>query len=149
MSKKLNSEVGEGGSNLSVGERQLICLARALLKNSKILILDEATANVDFETDILIQQTIRKEFEGCTRLTIAHRINTITDSDRILVMDQGKIAEFDNPKNLILDKESIFYSLVQETGKDNSQLLIRQILGENFENEKIQNNVIINEIEIK
>lgn len=90
----LSATVHEGGSNFSAGQRQLICLTRALLRNNKIIILDEATANVDAETDSLLQQTIRKEFAGKTILTIAHRLATILDYDRILVLDQGRVAEF-------------------------------------------------------
>ena len=101
---------------MSVGQRQLVCLARALLKKSKILVLDEATAAVDPETDELIQNTIRKEFIDCTILTIAHRINTIIDYDRIIVLDKGKLAEFDTIPNLLQDKKGIFHSLVQEAG---------------------------------
>merc|ERR1740131_323513 len=93
----LHFEVTEGGENLSVGQRQLICLARALLRKTKVLVLDEATAAVDLETDDLVQATIRKEFAGCTVLTIAHRLNTILDYDKILVLDQGQLVEFDTP----------------------------------------------------
>ncbi|XP_024216145.1 multidrug resistance-associated protein 1 [Halyomorpha halys] len=112
----LQHEVSEGGENLSVGQRQLICLARALLRKTKILILDEATAAVDLETDDFIQRTIRSEFADCTVLTIAHRLNTIMDSDRVLVLDQGRIVEFDVPAILLKNKSSIFYSLAQDAG---------------------------------
>merc|ERR1712241_858842 len=107
----LDNEVSEGGSNFSVGQRQLICLARALLRNAKILILDEATAAVDPETDDLIQSTIRKEFKKCTVLTITHRPNTILDSDRIAVLAQGKILEIDPPSTLLNNSNSSFYSM--------------------------------------
>ncbi|XP_066905603.1 multidrug resistance-associated protein 1 [Halyomorpha halys] len=112
----LQHEVSEGGENLSVGQRQLICLARALLRKTKILILDEATAAVDLETDDFIQRTIRSEFADCTVLTIAHRLNTIMDSDRVLVLDQGKVLEFDPPGVLLKNKSSLFYSMAQDAG---------------------------------
>ena len=111
---QLEHKVSEGGENLSVGQRQLICLARALLRKTKILVLDEATAAVDVETDSLIQSTIRKEFSDCTIITIAHRLNTIIDSNRVLVLDQGSIAEFDTPDNLLANCESLFYSLAKD-----------------------------------
>jgi ATP-binding cassette subfamily C (CFTR/MRP) protein 1 len=107
--------VTEGGENLSVGQRQLICLSRALLRKTKVLVLDEATAAVDLETDDLIQRTIRTEFKDCTVLTIAHRLNTIMDSDRVIVLDQGKIVEFDSPSNL-LKQQSIFYNMCKDAG---------------------------------
>lgn len=110
----LEHKITEGGENLSVGQRQLICLARALLRNTRVLILDEATAAVDLETDSLIQSTIRNAFSKCTVLTIAHRLHTILDSNRVLVLSDGKIAEFDSPKVLMADENSIFYSLARD-----------------------------------
>ncbi|XP_052804271.1 multidrug resistance-associated protein 1-like isoform X1 [Mya arenaria] len=109
----LEHECGEGGQNLSVGQRQLVCLARTLLRKTKVLILDEATAAVDMETDDLIQNTIREEFRGCTILTIAHRLNTIMDYDKILVLDQGLIKEFDSPENLLADTTTVFYGMAR------------------------------------
>ncbi|KRY67187.1 Multidrug resistance-associated protein 1 [Trichinella pseudospiralis] len=113
---KLQHRISEGGENLSVGQRQLVCLARALLRKTKILILDEATAAVDLETDDLIQQTIRLHFSDCTVLTIAHRLNTIIDNDRIMVLDAGRIAEFEPPQQLLNNKNSIFYSMAKDAG---------------------------------
>uniref|UniRef100_A0A8D0L527 Multidrug resistance-associated protein 1 n=1 Tax=Sphenodon punctatus TaxID=8508 RepID=A0A8D0L527_SPHPU len=112
---KLNHECAEGGENLSVGQRQLVCLARALLRKSKILVLDEATAAVDLETDDLIQSTIRTQFEDCTVLTIAHRLNTIMDYTRVIVLDKGEIVECDSPANLI-QKKGVFYSMAKDSG---------------------------------
>lgn len=126
----LDSPVAENGENYSVGQRQLVCLARACLKHSKILLLDEATANVDVETDNLIQATIRREFATCTTLTIAHRLNTIIDSDRILVLDAGRVAEYDTPAALLRNQDSIFASLVRDTGPSNEALLRSIAFGE-------------------
>ena len=108
----LDTVVEENGANFSVGQRQLICIARALLCGCKVVILDEATAAVDVETDALIQKYIREGFRDATVLTIAHRLNTIMDSDRVLVMDNGCLAEFDTPKALREDRNSIFSHLV-------------------------------------
>lgn len=110
----LSYEITEGGENLSLGQRQLVCLTRALLRKSKVLILDEATAAVDVETDELIQETIRKEFANCTIVTIAHRLNTIMDYDKIIVMDKGQIVEHDSPNALISDQESLFHSMAKD-----------------------------------
>uniref|UniRef100_A0A674EBJ4 ABC-type glutathione-S-conjugate transporter n=1 Tax=Salmo trutta TaxID=8032 RepID=A0A674EBJ4_SALTR len=112
---KLNYECSEGGENLSLGQRQLVCLARALLRKTKILVLDEATAAVDLETDTLIQSTIRQQFEDCTVLTIAHRLNTIMDYTRVIVMDKGHISEMDSPTNLISNRGQ-FYRMCREAG---------------------------------
>uniref|UniRef100_A0A3Q1MJ99 ATP binding cassette subfamily C member 13 n=1 Tax=Bos taurus TaxID=9913 RepID=A0A3Q1MJ99_BOVIN len=115
LPKKLLHEISEGGENLSVGQRQLVCLARALLRKTKILILDEATASIDFETDNLVQTTVRKEFSDCTILTIAHRLHSIIDSDRVLVLDSGRITEFETPQNLI-HKRGLFFDMLTEAG---------------------------------
>ena len=108
--------IAEGGENLSVGQRQLVCLARALLRKTKILVLDEATAAVDLETDELIQATIRKEFADCTILTIAHRLSTIMDYDMILVLQNGEKVEFDSPEKLKSNNKSVFYSMCKDAG---------------------------------
>ncbi|KAG8435477.1 hypothetical protein GDO86_013419 [Hymenochirus boettgeri] len=120
LQEKLHYEVSEGGENLSVGQRQLICLARALLRKSKILILDEATAAVDLETDDLIQKTIRSEFADCTVLTIAHRLHTILDSNRVMVLDSGKIIEFESPDKL-LQQQGHFFSMAKDAGIERAQ----------------------------
>eukprot|EP01124_Arcella_intermedia_P029518 TRINITY_DN625_c0_g1_i1.p1 TRINITY_DN625_c0_g1~~TRINITY_DN625_c0_g1_i1.p1 ORF type:complete len:1466 (+),score=369.04 TRINITY_DN625_c0_g1_i1:648-4400(+) len=116
MKEGIQNTVAENGENLSVGTRQLMCLARAVLRKSTILVMDEATASVDLNTDMMIQQTIRREFKNVTVLTIAHRINTIIDSDKVLVLDSGQVAEFAPPEVLLKDKNSIFYSLANEAG---------------------------------
>ncbi|XP_077405833.1 ATP-binding cassette sub-family C member 4 isoform X1 [Vanacampus margaritifer] len=121
---KLETVLAESGSNFSVGQRQLVCLARAILRKNRILIIDEATANVDPRTDELIQRTIREKFQECTVLTIAHRLNTIIDSDRILVLDAGRIHAYDEPYTLLLDPSSIFRKMVQQTGKQEAAALL-------------------------
>lgn len=112
----LQARVTEGGGNLSAGQKQLLCLARALLNSSQILILDEATASVDVQTDKIVQETIRSEFKEKTILTIAHRIDTILDSDRIMVLEKGAIKEFAPPQELLKDTSTIFYELCKQGG---------------------------------
>lgn len=112
--QKLDSLVVENGDNWSVGQRQLVALGRALLKQARILVLDEATASVDTATDNLIQKIIRTEFKNCTVCTIAHRIPTVIDSDLVLVLSDGLVAEFDTPTRLLEDKSSMFLKLVTE-----------------------------------
>ena len=112
----LDNLVSEGGSNFSVGQRQLICLARALLRKAKILILDEATAAVDPKTDELIQTTIKQQFKNCTILTIAHRVNTILYSDRVVVLSKGHIVEMASPTILLANPNSVFHNLVYSNG---------------------------------
>jgi len=108
---RLYHRVSENGENISVGQRQLLCLARAILRRSQLVVLDEATASIDVATDTLIQQTIRSEFIVSTVITIAHRISTVLDYDRIMVLKQGKLVEFDTPKTLLEDRRSLFYEL--------------------------------------
>ncbi|KAJ4703013.1 ABC transporter C family member 2-like [Melia azedarach] len=126
----LDAQVSEAGENFSVGQRQLLSLARALLRRSKILVLDEATAAVDVRTDALIQKTIREEFKSCTMLIIAHRLNTIIDCDRILLLDSGQVLEYDTPEELLSNEESAFSKMVQSTGAANAQYLRSLVLGE-------------------
>lgn len=106
----------DGGSNLSVGQRQLVCLARAILRGTKILLLDEATSQMDGDTDQLIQVALRSAFAQCTLFTIAHRLHTILDYDRILVLEDGRVREFDTVPQLLSDTSSVFYSMAVEAG---------------------------------
>jgi len=114
----LLDNVSEGGTNFSVGQRQLLVIARALLSRTKIVIMDEATASVDADTDARIQRVMRTEFKNSTCITVAHRINTIMDSDYILVMDDGRVAEFDRPKELI-SKKGLFKDLIDAWEEEN------------------------------
>ncbi|OAD04627.1 hypothetical protein MUCCIDRAFT_140340 [Mucor lusitanicus CBS 277.49] len=118
--KDLTTNVTEGGKNFSQGQRQLLCLARALLKRSRIVLMDEATASVDFETDKAIQKTIATEFADSTILCIAHRLHTVIEYDRILVLDQGQILEFDSPLTLISNPDSSFYKMCRNSGEFDS-----------------------------
>lgn len=129
---RLESNVLDRGSNYSVGQRQLICLARAIVRNNKILMMDEATANVDPQTDTLIQKTIRQKFADCTVLTVAHRLNTIMDSDKVIVMESGSIVEANHPHVLLQNPKSKFYSMVAKTGKSMAEQL-KQIAKQSYE----------------
>jgi ABC-type multidrug transport system fused ATPase/permease subunit len=117
---ELSTPITEGGTNLSVGERQLVCIARALLRKPKVLMLDEATASIDHESDALIQDMIRIHFVHATVLTIAHRLNTIMDSDRVLVMADGVCAEFDSPAALLSNPDSVLAGMVTATGQQSA-----------------------------
>uniref|UniRef100_A0A4W2CUZ4 ATP binding cassette subfamily C member 4 n=1 Tax=Bos indicus x Bos taurus TaxID=30522 RepID=A0A4W2CUZ4_BOBOX len=114
---KMDTELVESGLNLSVGQKQLVCLARAILRKNQILIIDEATAHVDPSTDELIQKKIREKFAQCTVLTIAHRLSTIIDSDRIMVLDSGRLEEYGEPYVLLQNRDGLFYKMVQQLGK--------------------------------
>ena len=113
LSEKL---IADHGANLSVGQRQLLCMARAILRNATVLVMDEATANVDPDTDLLIQETIRAEFRECTVLCIAHRLHTVANCDLVLVMDKGTVAEYDSPNALLENASSIFYGMCKKSG---------------------------------
>lgn len=128
----LDCKVHDNASNFSVGQRGLVCLARAILRRNKILILDEATANVDGTTDKFLQKTIREKFADCTVLTIAHRLHTVMDSDRVLVMDGGVMVEFDHAHHLLQNSNGYLTKLVDETGFTTSRYL-RQMAKQNYE----------------
>ena len=115
--RSLTSKISEGGLNLSQGQRQLLCLARAIVSRPKIMVLDEATSAVDMDTDALIQRSIREEFGDSTLLVIAHRLSTIADFDRILVMGEGRVEEFDTPRQLMEKEGGVFRGLVEESGE--------------------------------
>ena len=112
--KTLNYKIEDKGSNISVGERQLICIARAVLRKTKIIVMDEATASIDFKTESLIQSCISNLLKDSTVITIAHRIKTVLKYDKILVMDEGKLVEFDTPEELI-KKKGFFYNLYNKS----------------------------------
>ncbi|EDV27235.1 uncharacterized protein TRIADDRAFT_22762, partial [Trichoplax adhaerens] len=125
LPNKLSNEVAEFGANFSIGQRQLLCLARAILKNNRILLIDEATANVDLATDAIIQRTLRDKFINCSVLVIAHRLSTIIDCDRVMVIEAGRIVEFDSPY-VLLQSDGYFNKLVNETGTEESRNLRHQ-----------------------
>ncbi|KAG0003216.1 Multidrug resistance-associated protein 4 [Modicella reniformis] len=118
MPMKLETPIIDNGRKFSLGQRQLFCIARAILFQSRILVLDEATSAVDLQTDLLIQETIKKNFSHCTVLMIAHRLNTIIECDKILVMEDGRVIEFEHPTKLIENMDGYFYSLVSQSGPE-------------------------------
>jgi ABC-type multidrug transport system fused ATPase/permease subunit len=126
----LKSSISEGGQNLSQGQRQLLCLARAIVARPKIMVLDEATSAVDKITDALIQRSIREEFEESTLIVIAHRLSTIADFDRILVLDEGRVVEYDTPKALVAMEDGIFRGMVESSGESSGLLDIMRGTGE-------------------
>ncbi|XP_011505689.1 PREDICTED: multidrug resistance-associated protein 4-like [Ceratosolen solmsi marchali] len=131
----LDQLVDQSGKNFSAGQRQLLCLARAIVKKNKVLVLDEATANVDHLTDALIQKTIRINFKDCTVLTIAHRLNTIMDSDKVLVMNNGEAEEYDHPYVLLQKNNGHFVKMIEQTGKAMAEHLMK-IAKEAYEKER-------------
>ena len=134
LEKGLDAPVGEAGGHFSVGQRQLICLARAMLRKSKLIVLDEATASIDNETDAILQNSIREVFADATVLTIAHRLHTIMDSTKIMLFDKGELAEYDEPQVLLEDANSSFSRLVDDTGSASAHL--RQLAAEAAEAKK-------------
>jgi len=129
LPKQLENVVAEGGSNLSAGQRQLLCLARALLRKPKVLALDEATANVDIETDELIQRVIREQFKQSTVITIAHRLNTILDYDLIVVLQKGVIVELGSPESLRKKQNGIFAGMLQDVQSNEDEQLAAEETG--------------------
>lgn len=123
LPNQLEAYVQESGNNFSHGERQLLCLARAILQNCKILVLDEVSSNIDLETDQLIQKTIRTKFKSSTILTIAHRLHTVIDSDKMIVLSDGTIVEFDHPYLLLNNPNGYLYNQVIQNGKEVTEKL--------------------------
>jgi ABC-type multidrug transport system fused ATPase/permease subunit len=119
--------VADDGSNFSVGQRQLLCLARAIVADSRILVLDEATANVDTATDEILQRALRKRFAGATIIAIAHRLDTIMDYDKVLVLGNGRVLEYGSPSSLLENEEGQFYSMVESTGTAMREALRRKV----------------------
>ena len=116
--KQLNSEISENGENLSMGERQLISIARSILKPTRIVLVDEATANIDVKTESIIYKAMNEAFKNSTVITVAHRLNTVINSDRILVLEGGLLKENDNPQVLLKNPNSFFASLYNESQKE-------------------------------
>lgn len=111
----LNLNISENGNNLSIGEKQLICITRAILRKSKIIVLDEATASIDYKTEEIIQKALNEILSNSTMISIAHRIKTVMNADKILVLENGEIIEFDTPKNLLNNKNSYFYDFYSKS----------------------------------
>ncbi|RLN32800.1 hypothetical protein BBJ28_00020059 [Nothophytophthora sp. Chile5] len=122
LENQLSYELSENGENFSVGERQMLCMARALLNRSRLVVMDEATAAIDHATEQKLQQMITHDFQNATMLTIAHRLATVLDSDRVMVLSDGKVAEFDTPRNLTKDSNGRFHELAKEGGYLNKLL---------------------------
>ncbi len=119
---QLDWKVSDGGENLSVGQRQLLCLARALLRRCRVVVMDEASASLDLESDSVMKAVIAREFVGCTVLTIAHRLNTVLTSDRIMVFDAGRLREFDKPEVLLRNKEGLLAQLLSDAQSMTSEV---------------------------
>ena len=120
----LDAELNGETISFSAGQKQLLCLARAVLRRNKVIMMDEATANVDNETDRIIQETVKEKFKGCTLLVIAHRMRTIIESNEIIVMDKGECREYDSPSELFKNENSLFRNLIQQSGLKESEHLI-------------------------
>ena len=124
----LDSQINSKGLSLSAGQKQLVCLARAILRKNKIVMIDEATANVDSETDEFIQLQLNRRFRRSTLLIIAHRLRTVIESDWIIVMDQGCTKEEGSPKNLVKNEDSVFLQMIMHSGPEESQYLLSKII---------------------
>ena len=125
--KRLDMEVIDNGANFSLGQRQLLCMGRALLRQSRVLMMDEATASVDMDSDALIQKTVREAFSDCTTLTIAHRLNTIMDSDKVAFLDRGELVEYGEPDQLLKNKIGKFSALVSGSGSKRNEDFLRNL----------------------
>ena len=126
----LDAAVGEGGEGLSAGQRQLVCLARALVRETKVLVLDEASSSLDLASDRLVQLGIRHDFEGCTVICVAHRLATVVDYDRVLVLDYGRVVELGSPADLMRTEGGVFRAMVEELGPDMFAHLLKIADGE-------------------